>query len=110
MICMQPFIIYGQPGCNRYLKELGYITYDDYFNLSFDDEPNDTVRYKLILEIVSKLCSQLETMSRQEQIKWRFKREDILMHNFKVMRETAITKNKIIKFLTEEIYGTTNTH
>lgn len=110
MICMQPFIIYGQPGCNRYLKELGYRIYDEYFDLSFDDEPNDTLRYKLLLHVVSTLCKKLQNMTREEQIKWRFHREEILLHNFQVMRETALTKNKIIKFLTEEIYGTTNTH
>lgn len=110
MICMQPFVVYGQPGCNRYLKELGYQTYDDYFDLSFDDEPNDTLRYKLLLHVVSTLCKKLQNMSREEQIKWRFQREEILLHNFQVMRETALTKNKIIKFLLEEIYGTTYTY
>lgn len=106
MICMQPFIIYGQPGINKYLKKLGYETYEDYFDLSFDDEPNDTVRYKKILNVISDLCQHLDNMTRQQQIEWRFKREDILLHNFKIMRETALTKTKIIKFLTEQIYGT----
>lgn len=108
MICMQPFIIYGQPGCNKYLKNLGYKTYEDWFDLSFDDEPNDTIRYKLILENVSKLCERLDTMSRSEQIDWRFKVEDVLIHNFSILRESAITKNKIVQFLTEKIYGTTS--
>lgn len=108
MICMQPFIIYGQPGCNRYLKELGYMTYDKYFDLSFDDIPNDTMRYKRILEILNDHCAMLDSMSREQQIAWRFQHEEILKHNFKTMKETALTKSKIIKFLTEEIYGPPN--
>jgi len=105
MICMQPFIIYGQPGCNQYLKELGYMTYEKYFDLSFDDEPNDTVRYKKILETISVLAKKLDNMSREEKIKWRFGHEEILLHNFRTMKETALTKSKIIKFLSQEIYG-----
>ena len=108
MICMQPFIIYGQPGCNKFLKELGYRTYEDYFDLTFDDEPNDTTRYRLILDQVSALCRQLDEMTKNQKIDWRFKKQDVLEHNFTVMRQTAITKGKIIKFLTEQMYGTTN--
>ena len=108
MICMQPFIIYGQPGCNRYLEKLGYQTYEKYFDLSFDDEPNDTIRYKKILESLTNLCTRLDSMTRQQQISWRFEHEEILLHNFKTMKETAQTKSKIVKFLQQEIYGPIN--
>jgi hypothetical protein len=47
-------------------------------------------------------------MTRQQQINWRFEHEEILLHNFKTMKETAQTKSKIVKFLQQEIYGPIN--
>ena len=76
--------------------------------LAYCKDKFDIERYKRILEILNDHCAMLDSMSREQQIAWRFQHEEILKHNFKTMKETALTKSKIIKFLTEEIYGPPN--
>jgi hypothetical protein len=95
----QPVIIYGQPGCNHKLKEIGYKLYDDWFDLSFDFEKDPVLRYKKLLESVTKTVNKLKAMSREEQIAWRFKNKEILMHNFTTMVNSSYSKDKLVSFL-----------
>jgi hypothetical protein len=97
----QPLIIYGQPGCNHKLKELGYKLYDEWFDLSFDFEKDPVLRYKRLLESVTKTVNKLKTMTREEQIAWRFKNKDLLMHNFRTMVNSSYSKTKLVSFLKE---------
>jgi hypothetical protein len=95
----QPMVIYGQPGCNHKLKELGYQLYDDWFDLSFDFEKDPVQRYKKLLESITNTVNKLKTMSKEEQIEWRFKNKDILIHNFKTMTNSTYSKTKLTSFL-----------
>jgi hypothetical protein len=94
----QPFVIYGQVGCNHALKDLGYKLYDEWFDLSFDFEEDDTLRYRKLLLSINKVCKHLDTLTRQEKIEWRFKNEEILRHNYNVMKNSAYSKNKLYQF------------
>jgi hypothetical protein len=95
----QPFVIYGQPGINCYLKEIGYKTYDEWFDLSFDEEEDPVIRYKKLLMSVKAAVSKLENMNKQEKIEWRFKNVALLKHNFNTMINSAYSKNKLVNFL-----------
>jgi hypothetical protein len=95
IINYQPMIIYGQPGINRKIQMLGFKTYEDYFDLSFDDEPNDVLRYKKLLESVESTVKHLRSVSRDEQIAWRFKELELLIYN----REVFVRKENTIKQL-----------
>ena len=81
-------IIFGQPGINHELTRLGFKTYDKYFDLSFDYEPDMILRYRGILNSINKLVLDLSTMSKQEKIDWRFKHQEILEHNYQVFLNT----------------------
>lgn len=82
MLCFQPFIIYGQYGCNYGLKEFGYKTYEKYFNIDkFDYETNPVKRLLLIKEELDTVSNNLMKMSRAEQLNWRFRHLDILLYN-----------------------------
>lgn len=105
VVCYQPFVIYGQRGCNKHLKEIGYKTYEDWFDLSFDDEQDNVIRYKKLLNSVKDTCKYLDTLSRDKQIEWRFKNKEILNHNFHVMNHSEYSRTKLIKFL-ENLDGT----
>jgi hypothetical protein len=94
--CFQPFVIYGQPGCNRYLKELGYQLYDEWFDLSFDDVEDPVERYRQLLCSIVPVVKMLKNMSSTERIAWRFKNPEILKHNYQVMITNSYSKNKFL--------------
>lgn len=95
----QPFVIYGQQGCNHYLENIGYKLYNDWFDLSFDYEEDNILRYKKLLASVSEISKILDGMTRDQKIEWRFKNNEILKHNFKTMIESNYSKSKLLKFL-----------
>jgi hypothetical protein len=95
IINYQPMVIYGQQGINRKIQMLGFKTYEDYFDLSFDDEPNDVLRYKKLLESVENTVKYLRSLSRDEQIAWRFKESELLIYN----REVFVRKENTMKQL-----------
>ena len=95
IINYQPMIIYGQPGINRKIQMLGFKTYEDYFDLSFDDEPDDILRYKKLLASVENTVKHLRLLSQDEQIAWRFKESELLIYN----REVFLRKENNMKQL-----------
>lgn len=99
IINFQPMLIYGHQGINRKLTMLGFKTYEDYFDLSFDDEPNDILRYKKLLQSANDIVKKLKTMSRDEQLQWRFQHRKILKHNRQTFLEYNHTEKSLEKFL-----------
>lgn len=93
IINFQPMVIYGQPGINHALKELGFQLYDDYFDLSFDFEPDHILRYKKLLHSLEPLVAKLSTLTMQERVQWRFSRQDVLNHNFDNFLSQTHSKN-----------------
>jgi hypothetical protein len=98
IINFQPMIIYGQPGINHLLIELGFKTYHDYFDLSFDYEADPILRYKGILSSISNLVVDLASMSVEEKIAWRFKHQDLLEYNYQVFLDTTHSKKQSAQF------------
>jgi hypothetical protein len=92
-------VIYGQKGINKHLKNIGYQTYEEWFDLSFDDEEDNILRYKKLLQTVRNTCSYLDSLTRDQKIEWRFKNEKLLEHNFNVMNQSLYSRNKLKKFL-----------
>ena len=95
IINYQPMVIYGQPGINRKIQMLGFKTYEDYFDLSFDDEPDDVLRYKKLVASIESTVNYLKSLSRDEQIAWRFKQSNLLEYN----REVFLRKENTMKQL-----------
>lgn len=97
--CFQPFIIFGQPGCNHHLKNLGYKLYDNWFDLSFDYEEDYINRLMKILNVLKDTSNKLDSMSKEQQIEWKFKSEEVLLHNYNNMKKKEISKEKIKNFI-----------
>ena len=97
--CFQPFIIYGQTGCNHYLENLGYKLYSDWFDLSFDFEEDYIKRYQKLLSVVEDTCKQLTNMDKKQQIAWKYKNQEVLIHNINTMNSHAYTTKKLLDFL-----------
>lgn len=88
-----PFLIYGQQGCNKFLKRLGYRLYDDLFDYSFDQISDDYERADALHTEVVRVCKMLDKMNVDERLVWAFKCENILRHNAKnLLRSQNINK------------------
>jgi len=95
----QPMLIYGQQGINKRMNLLGFRAYDTYFDLDFDDEPDDILRYKKLLASATDAVNHLRSLSRHQQIEWRFRHTDILEHNFKNLLSTPHLTMQMSHFL-----------
>jgi hypothetical protein len=98
IINFQPMLIYGHQGINKKLSLLGFKNYESYFNLDFDDEPDDILRYKKLLESAAEAVNKLKSLSREEQIEWRFSNRKLLTYNYEVFVENKHRKEQISKF------------
>lgn len=99
---MQPFLIFGQTGCNQALKNMGFQLYDEIFDYTFDDEPNVKERYKKIIQTSNSAISRLKNLSREEQIKWKFSVSDKLKYNFQLLLDENFERDdfkELIKVL-----------
>jgi hypothetical protein len=95
IICYQPFVIYGQKDCNKHLKNIGYQLYDEWFDLSFDSEEDNVLRYKKLLLSVKETCRYLDSLKKESQIEWRFKNQELLKNNFLTMIASKYSREKI---------------
>jgi len=96
---MQPFLIFGQPGCNRKLERLGFKLYHDVFDYEFDDIQNTEKRYLAIIDTCRELIDKLEKMSRQEHVEWRFSHKEILKHNYNLLMNIDYFKKDFTKLI-----------
>jgi hypothetical protein len=58
--CLQPFIILGNVGILKKLKEYGFKTFDKWWDESYDDEPIVKNKIKKILHIVENICNKTD--------------------------------------------------
>jgi hypothetical protein len=88
----QPFIIFGNPYTLKKLKELGYKTFDKWWDESYDNETDINKRFNKIVNILEQISEW--DMDRCFEIKNEM--QGILIHNYKHM------------FKTDEIYNLFN--
>lgn len=93
MIVGSPFIINGNPGTLKYLKNEGFLTFNKWIDESYDDEPNLNVRLDKIVNELKKIKSK----SIEELIEIRNEMKPICQYNKNLMIER--TKKK---FYTKE--------
>ena len=90
----QPFIIFGNPGTLRVLKEMGYKTFDKFWDESYDDDlPIDERLEKLYSTMTYIAETPMEKLNRlMEDF------EPILRHNFNVMisSDRILSKQKTL--------------
>jgi hypothetical protein len=98
IINFQPMLIYGHQGINKKLSLLGFKNYESYFNLDFDDEPDDIIRYKKLLKSAEDAVNILKNLSREKQIEWRFSNRKVLKYNYRVFIENKHRHEQISKF------------
>jgi hypothetical protein len=79
IVNFQPFFMVAYPGALALLRELGFKTFSEFINESYDVEPDTTRRIAMIVKEVEKLAA----LSPEEMHKLYWAMEDILIHNYK---------------------------
>ena len=78
-ICLQmPFILVAPQGSLEYLKLYGFRTFDDFWDESYDQEPDDYRR----LEKVAELCKKIDSMTAAERTDMYKAMMPIIEHNY----------------------------
>ena len=55
---MHPFIVLGCPGTLKYLRSIGFETFPEFFDESYDDIYDNEKRYRFCLREIEKLCNK----------------------------------------------------
>lgn len=89
-----PLIVFGHKGSNHFLRDLGFMTYEKYFDIAKFDHINDNyLRYNKIIEQVKAICKDLENKSLKDRISWKYQQQEILDHNYEQVFESLHSKN-----------------
>ncbi len=104
ILTFKPFIIVGNPGILRKLREWGFKTFEPYIDESYDSVPmkflhgediNVRARCEMAYSNVKKLCN----MTHKELHDWYWSLKDILIHNFNHFYK--LTEKEIISIYSE---------
>jgi len=77
-----PVLVWGTPGVNTWqMTNLGLKTYEDWFDLSFDLEPNTEKRLYLLLGEIKNICAKLSSMTQAELVQWQNTNPTVIEHN-----------------------------
>lgn len=81
----KPFLVASCPKFHKFLESLGYQLYTEIFDYSFDDEPNQTIRFCMIADNLRKIS----TVPLNELKHLREKIKDKLIHNRNLVIQLA---------------------
>jgi len=79
-----PFIIIGDRGSLAYIKEMGYKTFDKWW-----DESYDTLPTWERLEAITNIIKKLSSMDKTELLKMYIDMEDVLVYNYNKLNENC---------------------
>jgi hypothetical protein len=77
-----PFIIVGSKNSLKSMKKLGYKTFGDFWDESYDDIADPKSRMKAIVDV----CKVIGSWNEQQVVEFRQKVKPILEHNFNMLR------------------------
>jgi hypothetical protein len=86
IVCMHPFIVVGNRGSLKKLRDMGYKTFEGFIDESYDDLPT-IERFDAIIETIKKVRKI------ENKLAWYESMKDILEHNYKVLEKNAVQLN-----------------
>jgi hypothetical protein len=101
IVAKQPFIMYGNPHSLKYLKSIGFKTFDKWIDESYDDEKDFENR----LDKVLKVCTDISNMDVSDLYKIRKEMDSVLEHNYNVFFELTDLKNFLDKLFTFKTFN-----
>jgi hypothetical protein len=93
---MQPFILVAAAGSLQHIKDMGFKTFDQFWNEAYDLELDDKKRFAMIMSLIESISK----WSEEEKIEFTFKVKDIVDYNvvhLNTMQDKEIT-NLIEKY------------
>jgi hypothetical protein len=102
IVNMQPFFMVAYPGALALLRELGFKTFGDVIDESYDVEPDTTKRIAMIIKEVERLAAM--DIDQLHDLYWKL--EDVLVHNynhFLQYHENDVKGRKFIEYLHSRI-------
>ncbi len=81
----QPFIVFGNPGTIQELKKMGFKTFEEFWDESYDNELDFSKRLEKIISILKKLAQKTD----QELLEITKQMLPILQHNYEHIRFAA---------------------
>lgn len=57
LICFHPFVYIGHERALKELRRLGFLTFEPFFNETYDEEPNPYARFGMALNEIERLCA-----------------------------------------------------
>jgi hypothetical protein len=97
IICQQPFIVFGQQGYLKCLKDMGFKTFDSVWDESYDNEPNWIKRGNMVANLMRSL-KDIDSKTLYD------KTVEIRLHNYKIFSNKEVLKN----IITEDINKSLN--
>lgn len=76
-----PFIIFGQPGILKVLRNDGYKTFAPYIDESYDDELDSDKRFEMLWNEINRLCNFTD----EQWMEWQQAVRPIIDHNYNVI-------------------------
>ena len=61
MYSLQPFIVFGEPNTLRAFKDMGYKTYSDWIDESYDSVVDDRLRFEKVVALVASINAMSRT-------------------------------------------------
>ena len=75
---LQPFVIFGQPGSLAFFKDLGFKTFDRWWDESYDSIKDEAIRFRAI----ANLYKRLTRMSKQQLAEIMYEAWPVIEHNY----------------------------
>ena len=85
MFNKHPFIIIGVPGALQGLRDLGFKTFSNFWDESYDNEPDPGMRFNLIKNVLANIASWNE----QQILTFKNRVKPILDHNYRMFKESG---------------------
>jgi hypothetical protein len=74
---MQPFILVAAAGSLKHIKDMGFKTFDQFWDESYDLEVDDKKRFTMIMSLIESISKWTE----EEKIQFTFKVKDVVDYN-----------------------------
>jgi hypothetical protein len=101
LFCCQPFIVFGNPGTLEELQKIGFKTFGDFWDESYDKEIDFTKRLEKIIGIMKDLVKKTPT----ELLKITQQMDSILEHNYQHMIQSSRAEVFILKQILNEQFN-----
>ena len=78
IVFKHPFIIVGPKGTLKKLKDMGFRTFSDHWDESYDDEKDPNLRMSMVLDV----CKTISSWSKQQLTEFLFRSYSTVIYNF----------------------------